>query len=1178
MKTSRLAVPANLGGALHPRLTTFTNTVTDLLRVHAGSVQARLAWIVVATVCLIAHASAATAPAVNLAWNANPENDVTGYKVSYGLTSGSYPNVVNVGTTPGAAIAGLSEGSTYYFVVAAVNQAGQQGPASSEVSYQIPFSNLIPSTGWTLKYADSQESLDYQADYAFDGDPGTIWHTAWSGTVTPPPHEIQINLGVSQSINGFRYLPRMGSYLVGNVGQFEFYVSQDGVNWGIPVATGTFANTHDLKEVRFPETTGKFVRFRGMTDANGGTYMSVAELYLLQGSSTPPANQAPVAVSKSLSTPESTPLAVTLSGTDANGDALTYSIASNPTKGTLTGTAPNLTYTPSADFLGSDSFTYRAHDGTLDSAAATVSLTVTPVNHAPVAISKSVTAAEDTPLPMVLGGTDSDNNSLTFTIVSGPAHGALSGSAANRTYTPAANYNGADSFTFRVNDGTLNSANATISITVSAINDAPVAVSKSVTTEEDTPLPITLTGSDVENNALSFTVLSNPTKGTLIGTPPNLTYQPADGVTGSDQFTFKANDGSADSTTATVSININPKIPETGISVLARTGWTVKSVDSQETFDAPGSYAFDGNTRTFWHTQWRSSPLPTLPHEIQINLGAVQSICGFRYLPRQDSFSVGNIGKYEFYVSLDGVTWGSPVAIGTFANSQTEKQVTFTTKSGKFIRFRALSEVNGLSDTCVAELNVLKGTLTNEAPVAAAQSVTTESNTPVALTLAGSDSDGGTLSYSIVNGPDHGTLAGTAPNLTYIPNSGFSGVDQLTFRTNDGAVNSATAMVLLTVNPVTDVPGNFAPIFSSAAITGSATEDESFSGQLSATDANAGDTLTFRKLSGPGWLSVSSTGSLAGTPLNSNVGTNTFAVKVSDQHNAAGTAVLTITVANTNDAPVFKLSPIVYPAGTEKVAYREQTLASIAFDPDLGDSFTYTKVSGPEWLSVSARGILKGTPPRDSAGVNQFTIRATDAAGASSEEVLQIKINPNTLPLPWKLDRVGTGNLAGAARYSAGVFTMGGAGVLNEKSDAGNFGWQTLSGDGQITAQIEKLDNTGSDTRVGLMIRDSLDPESRQVFIGVNGKGNLRWLRRSSNGGTANETSPKNAESKETWLRLVRDGNTVTAFKSKNGDKWTKVGAITLKLPDNCYIGLSVSSGDKDELNTSKFSHVRVTP
>src|SRR5207245_892063 len=144
----------------------------------------------------------------------------------------------------------------------------------------------------------------------------------------------------------------------------------------------------------------------------------------------------------------------------------------------------------------------------------------------------------------------------TFSVVSNPANGALSGTPPNLTYTPDANFNGSDSFTFKVNDGELDSAPATVSITVTPVNDAPVADNQSVNTLEDTPVAITLTGSDVEGSALTFTILSSPANGALSGSPPNLTYTPKSNFNGSDSFTFKVNDGELDSAPATVSINV----------------------------------------------------------------------------------------------------------------------------------------------------------------------------------------------------------------------------------------------------------------------------------------------------------------------------------------------------------------------------------------------------------------------------------------------------------------------------------------------------------------------------------------------------------------------------------------------------------------------------------------------
>ena len=140
-----------------------------------------------------------------------------------------------------------------------------------------------------------------------------------------------------------------------------------------------------------------------------------------------------------------------LSGSDVNGDSLTFIVASGPAHGTLSGSGVNLTYTPDRNYNGSDSFTYVANDGAADSTAATFSITVNAVNDAPVANAQSITTDEDTATAVTLSA-DADGDSLTFTVVSGPAHGTLSGIGANLTYTPDPNYNGLDSFTYVAND------------------------------------------------------------------------------------------------------------------------------------------------------------------------------------------------------------------------------------------------------------------------------------------------------------------------------------------------------------------------------------------------------------------------------------------------------------------------------------------------------------------------------------------------------------------------------------------------------------------------------------------------------------------------------------------------------------------------------------------------------
>jgi len=182
------------------------------------------------------------------------------------------------------------------------------------------------------------------------------------------------------------------------------------------------------------------------------------------------------------------------------------------------------------------------------------SFALAPSNAAPVATAQSVTTAEDIAKAITLQATDADGNPLTYAIVTQPAHGNLSGTAPNVTYTPASNYNGPDSFTFKANDGTVDSAPATVTITVTAVNDPPVATAQSVSTKQGVARAITLAGTDVDGNPLTYAIVTSPAHGTLSGTPPNVTYTSAAAYTGPDSFTFKANDGTLDSALATVTI------------------------------------------------------------------------------------------------------------------------------------------------------------------------------------------------------------------------------------------------------------------------------------------------------------------------------------------------------------------------------------------------------------------------------------------------------------------------------------------------------------------------------------------------------------------------------------------------------------------------------------------------
>jgi hypothetical protein len=187
-------------------------------------------------------------------------------------------------------------------------------------------------------------------------------------------------------------------------------------------------------------------------------------------------NQPPVATPQSITLAENSSTNITLTGSDSQGKTLTFSLLTLPTHGTVSGTPPSVTYKPATNYIGSDAFTFKVNNGITDSSPATVSLTVTQVYYPPTAFSQSLTNFEDTALPVTLTGYDPQGYALTFSVLTQPAHGTLSGTAPNLTYKPATNYFGNDSFTFRVGDGVSNSPSATISITNRPVDDPPVVV------------------------------------------------------------------------------------------------------------------------------------------------------------------------------------------------------------------------------------------------------------------------------------------------------------------------------------------------------------------------------------------------------------------------------------------------------------------------------------------------------------------------------------------------------------------------------------------------------------------------------------------------------------------------------------------------------------------------------
>jgi hypothetical protein len=192
----------------------------------------------------------------------------------------------------------------------------------------------------------------------------------------------------------------------------------------------------------------------------------------------------------------------------------------------------------------------------------------TTLNTQPTATNASVSTSEDTPIQVTFDGSDADGNSITFSIASSPSNGSLGpiivvdASTATVIYTPSADFNGIDTFTYVVNDGHINSAAATVTVDVGYTNDPPVAYSQEVSTSEGTPVTVTLTGSDVDGDSLSWAI-SNVVGGTTVYLPNTMTattmdvvFTPSTGFVGTGGISFYVSDAFLGSNTANVTITV----------------------------------------------------------------------------------------------------------------------------------------------------------------------------------------------------------------------------------------------------------------------------------------------------------------------------------------------------------------------------------------------------------------------------------------------------------------------------------------------------------------------------------------------------------------------------------------------------------------------------------------------
>ncbi len=855
-----------------------------------------------------------------------------------------------------------------------------------------------------------------------------------------------------------------------------------------------------------------------VSDGNGGTDTGTFTITV------DAVNDAPVAADDSTTLAED---AATYSGavsaTDVDGDSLTYSLGDDVAHGTLVFNADgSFDYTPDADFNGEDSFTWSVDDGNGGTDTGTFTITVTPVNDAPVAADGSDSVDEDTVLTGSVSATDVDLDTLTYTVDTNVTNGVLVlNTDGSFSYTPGENFNGADSFTYTVSDGNGGTDTGTFSITVDAVNDAPVAADDSTTLAEDAATYSgTVSATDVEGDSLTYSLapMGDVANGTLVfNTDGTFDYTPDANFHGEDSFTWSVDDGNGGTDTGVFTITVTSVNDDPGA--------------------ADGSDSVDEDTVLTGSVSATDVDLDTLTYTVDTDVAhgvlVLNTDGSFSYTPGAnfngaDSFtytvSDGNGGTDTgiFSITVDAVADaaeatdftltiledaativleipqtdpdgdaqtvthvdGAPIsALGTvavtggsvFLNGDGDLEFTPDANFHGQVSFQyALSSADTSTANGQVEITV---TSVNDDPVAVdgSDSIDEDSVTPLTGVVAASDVDVDTLTYSLASGGDvaNGTLVFNPDgSFEYTPDADFSGTDSFTFEASDGNGGVDTGVFTITVNPFNDAP---------VAVDGSDSVDEDaanpLTGSLVANDADA-DTLTYALDGGGdvlhGTLTLNPDGTFEYTPDANFHGSDSFTWTVSDGNGGTDTGTFEITVNSVNDQPL-AAADINLTADEDPANPIAIDVLTGASDADLdtlsvatvnGEPMTVDGVAvGGGLVTVGMDGNLLFTAAPDFHGTVSFTYTLTDGSGAGNAEsdpaTVEIVIAPvNDAPVgqPFDLtiaedDGVLTIDVLGAATDVEGdtisVLEVNGT-LMDMDGVAVTGGVVTLDGDGNL--------------------------------------------------------------------------------------------------------------------------------
>lgn len=565
----------------------------------------------------------------------------------------------------------------------------------------------------------------------------------------------------------------------------------------------------------------------------------------------------------------------------------------------------------------------------------------------PATAGQSSMTAEETPLDITLAAASPSGGALTY-FVTQPSHGTLAGTGAARTYTPATDYHGPDSFTFNVSDGTSTSNTSTVTITVTEVNDAPGAAGDLKMTPEDAPLVFAASDLTANDDAgapdeagqtltVSSVTATADTHGTVALAGGQVTYTPAANYNGPASFTYEVCDdgttsGSPDSQCATATVTV-----------------TVTPVNDTPTV-ADDSAATDEDTPVTLDARANDSDVDG------------------------DALSVSAVTQGAHgavVVNGDGTLTYTPAA-----NYNGLDNFHYTVS-------------DGVGATVTATVNVTVSSV-NDLPVAAADSTTTNEDTPVSVNVVSNDTDedGDALSLQSVSGALHGSVAVVSGQAVFTPEANYNGPASFDYVVSDGHGGTASGTVGVTVNAVND-----APSLSNVPATATIPELASYTFNAQANDVD-GQALTFSLVGAPAGATINpSTGQFSWTPSEAQGGTVSpyvFKVRVSDGVVNVESDV-SLTVTEVNSAPTLANIPdqVVTLGGT-------LTFTATGADADVpAQTLTYSLTGAfPAGATINpATGVFNWTPTAAQSGqVYVFGIHVADNGAGQLQAEMSVRV------------------------------------------------------------------------------------------------------------------------------------------------------------------------------------------